>query len=207
MKTALLIIDMQNYFHSMVKDAIPNITALHEFFAARSLPVFFTQHGHPASDLAGPPFRNQLVRKWGPEGSIRRGADNPDWRLIPAIQKLAVSDAASPTSTSASNRRSRKIIDKNTYDAFVDTDLAELLRGDAGANAVERLVVCGVMTDCCCETTARSAFNRGWETWLVADACGSASRAQHERSLKSYDFGYGPTRSTAEVIAMLEKEG
>lgn len=99
MKTALLIIDMQNYLHGMAKDAIPNITALHEVVTAHSLPVFSTQqqHGHPASDLEGPPFRNQLVRKWGPEGSIRRGADNPDWQLIPAIQKLA--DASSPTPT------------------------------------------------------------------------------------------------------------
>lgn len=189
MKTALLIIDMQNYFQDMVQDAIPHITTLHKFFATRSSapPIIFTQHGHPASDLT-PPFRNQLVRKWGPGGSIRRDPDNADWQLMPVMRKLTDSTSI--------------IVDKNTYDAFVNTNLAEILE----ARAVERVVVCGVMTDCCCETTARSAFNRGWETWLVADACASATKAQHERSLGNFGFGYGPVRSTGEVIALLEGE-
>ncbi|RYP42688.1 hypothetical protein DL767_000057 [Monosporascus sp. MG133] len=186
MKTALLIIDMQNCFYGMVEEAIPNIKTLHSFFSETARPVIFTQHGHPESDLT-PPYRNQLVRKWGPDGSIRRGS--ADWHLIPEIQKLVGDDS--------------DVVDKNTYDAFVNTNMAQLLE-DKG---VERLVVCGVMTDCCCESTARSAFNRGWETWLVSDACGSATKEQHERSLKSYDFGFGPTRTTREVVAALRKEG
>ena len=187
MKTALLIIDMQNFFHGMVKHAIPQIQELHEFFASHSLPVIFTQHGHPPEDFV-PPYRNQLVRKWGPDGSIHRGS-KPGWELIPSIAKLA---SSSPSD----------IVEKNTYDAFIKTNLTQLLEG----KEVERVVVCGVMTDCCCETTARSAFNRGWETWLVSDACGSVDREQHERSLKSYDFGFGPTRTTQEVVKMLKGE-
>ncbi|RYO94683.1 hypothetical protein DL764_007796 [Monosporascus ibericus] len=185
MKTALLIIDMQNCFYDMAKEAMPNIKTLHSFFSETARPVIFTRQGHPESDLV-PPYKNQLVRKWGPDGSIRRGST--DWQLIPEIQNLVGEDS--------------DVVDKNTYDAFVNTNLTSLLE-DKG---IERLVVCGVMTDCCCETTARSAFTRGWETWLVSDACGSVSKAQHERSLKSYDFGFGPTRMTREVLAAMREE-
>ncbi|KAI0173804.1 Isochorismatase-like protein [Pestalotiopsis sp. NC0098] len=183
MKTALLVIDMQQYFSDMAKKATPSIQALQKHFSATGKPIIYTQHGHPESDFE-PPYRNQLVRKWGAEGCIRRGSS--DWELIPWVRE---SVGASP------------VVAKNTYDAFVGTELAAKLEG------IERVVVCGVMTDCCCETTARSAFNRGWETWLVGDACYSADEEQHQRSLADYDFGYGPVWTAREVIGALEKEG
>jgi nicotinamidase-related amidase len=88
---------------------------------------------------------------------------------------------------------------KNVYDAFVGTDLEERLRRDK----VERVVIVGVMTDCCCDTTGRSAFNRGWETWMVSDATGSASKEQHEAGLKAWGFEYGDVIDTEEVLRRL----
>ena len=59
------------------------------------------------------------------------------------------------------------------------------------------------MTDCCCDTTGRAAFNRGFETWLVGDACGSVNRTQHERGLKVFEFGFGEVLPTREVLQRL----
>jgi nicotinamidase-related amidase len=191
MKTALLVIDMQQYFSDMAKKATPNIKTLQKHFKDNEKLIIYTQHGHPEQDFEHP-IRNQLVRKWGVDGSIHRGS--PDWELIPWV-KESVGDAP--------------VVAKNTYDAFVHTDLASLLArggGDDDDQEVRRVVVCGVMTDCCCETTARSAFNLGWETWLVADACYSVDEEQHQRSLADYSFGYGPLWSTNEVIEALMKE-
>lgn len=56
---------------------------------------------------------------------------------------------------------------------------------------IRRVVVCGVMTDRCCDTTARSAFSRGYETWLVSDACGSANKTQHQAGLRGFGFAFG----------------
>jgi nicotinamidase-related amidase len=184
MKTALLVIDMQQYFSGMAEKATPNIKALQRYFSESSRPIIYTQHGHPKEDFR-PPLRNQLVRKWGPEGSIHR--DSADWELIPWVKE---SIGESP------------VVAKNTYDAFINTNLAQLLEKDH----VERLVICGVMTDCCCETTARSAFNRGWETWPVSDACYSVDEEQHQRSLEDFDFGYGPSRTTKTVLEALKDE-
>ncbi|KAI1881142.1 hypothetical protein JX265_001382 [Neoarthrinium moseri] len=185
MKTALLIVDMQQYFSGMAKKATPNIKALREYFSETSRPTIYTQHGHPDEDFVRP-YRNQLVRRWGVAGSIHKGS--PEWELIPWVKKSVGTS---------------EVMAKNTYDAFVNTDLAALLE----KNEVGRLVICGVMTDCCCETTARSAFNRGWETWLVGDACASVDEEQHQRSLDDFVFGYGPLWTTEEAIKALRSEG
>jgi nicotinamidase-related amidase len=100
------------------------------------MPCIFTQHGHTNAELT-PPHKNQLVRKWGPDGSIKVGTE--DWELIPEI---------------ADQVSSSPVIAKNTYDAFINTNLASILE----EKQVERVVVVGVMTDCCCDTTARRAF-------------------------------------------------
>ncbi|ETS74112.1 hypothetical protein PFICI_13978 [Pestalotiopsis fici W106-1] len=184
MKTALLVIDMQQYFSDMAEKATPNIKTLQKHFSDQAKPIIYTQHGHPEEDFKRP-YKNQLVRKWGVDGSIHRGS--PDWELIPWV-KQSVGDAP--------------VVAKNTYDAFVNTNLAQLLERDQ----VDRVVVCGVMTDCCCETTARSAFNLGWETWLVSDACYSVDEEQHQRSLHDFAFGYGPLWTTDQVIDALKKE-
>ncbi|KAL2041584.1 hypothetical protein N7G274_005966 [Stereocaulon virgatum] len=182
MATALLVIDMQHVFLNMTSTALPNILKLIDHFAAKSLPILFTQHGHSKEELT-PPYKNQLVRKWGPNGSIHTGSK--DWELIPEV---------------AIKAKGNPIVAKNTYDAFIDTNLAEILK----EKKVERLVACGVMTDCCCDTTARSAFNRGYETWLVKDACGSANETQHEAGLQGFGFAFGDVPTTAEVMSRLK---
>lgn len=182
MATALLVVDMQHVFLSMTSTALPNILRLASPFKSNSMPLIFTQHGHSKSELT-PPYKSQLVRKWGPHGSIATGSK--DWELIPEIANAA---------------RNQPIVAKNTYDAFINTNLSQLL----DEKGVERVVVCGVMTDCCCDTTARSAFNRGYETRLVSDACGSANKKQHEAGLRGFGFAFGEVLTTEEVLGRLE---
>lgn len=181
MRTALLVVDMQHVFRDMTMSAMPNITKLISYFQDQNLPRIFTQHGHSKEELT-PPYKNQLVRKWGPDGSIH--TSSKDWELQPEI---AAQVSGSP------------IIAKNTYDAFMNTNLEEIL----GKKEVERVIVCGTMTDCCCDTTARSAFNRGYETWLVDDACGTASESQHQAGLRGFAFAFGDVIKTSEVIKRL----
>ncbi|KAI4123979.1 MAG: hypothetical protein LQ347_005912 [Umbilicaria vellea] len=185
MTTALLIIDMQNFFLSMSNPCLQNILRLTTHFQNHSLPRIFTQHGHTAAELH-PPFSNQLVRKWGPSGSIAVGTS--DWELLPEM-KTASSEDGCVT-----------LVGKNTYDAFINTNLEQLLR----ERAVERVVVCGVMTDCCCDTTARAAFNRGFETWLVDDACGTANQKQHEAGLKGFGYAFGEVVLTEAVLERVQ---
>ena len=186
-KTALLIIDMQNFFAEMTNTCIPNILILSEHFRKSGMLQIVTQHGHSEDELSGK-VKNQLVRKWGSGGSIARDSD--DWQLMPEIQ----------SATQASGLSKKDIVAKNTYDAFINTDLEERLRD----HLVERVFVCGVMTDCCCDTTARSSFNRGFETWLISDACGSANKTQHQAGLKGFGFAFGEVLDTKTAIERLQ---
>jgi nicotinamidase-related amidase len=62
------------------------------------------------------------------------------------------------------------------------------------------------MTDCCCDTTGRAAFNRGFETWMVRDGTGSANKKQHEAGLRGFGFGFGEVLDTEEVLERLREE-
>ena len=182
MATALLIVDMQHVFLEMTSTALPNVLKLIDHFKAKAMPCIFTQHGHTKEELT-PPYKNQLVRKWGPNGSIAIGSR--DWEMIPEV---------------ACKAEGYPLVGKNTYDAFINTNLGKILE----ERKIERLVVCGVMTDCCCDTTARSAFNRGFETWLVKDACGSANKQQHEAGLRGFGFAFGDVVTTSEVMSKVK---
>jgi len=187
MKTALLIIDMQNFFLPMTKTALPNIVKISKYFSDKGWPQYFTQHGHPPSDFEEP-ITNQLVRKWGKNGSLH--VNTPDWELIPTVQDLMKDDRG---------KGIKDLIPKNTYDAFQGTQLEQKLR----VEGIERVVIVGVMTDCCCDTTGRSAFCKGFETWLISDATGSVDKRQHEAGLVAWGFGFGEILKMEEVLSRL----
>ena len=72
------------------------------------------------------------------------------------------------------------VVDKVRFDAFPWTSLEPLLRG----LGVAELVVCGVVTNLCVETTVRSAFMRDFPVTLLADGCAAKTRRLHELSIE-----------------------
>jgi ureidoacrylate peracid hydrolase len=79
------------------------------------------------------------------------------------------------------------VVDKVRFDAFQWTSLEPLLRG----LGVGDLVICGVITNICVETTVRSAFMRDYPVTLLADCCAAKTRRLHDLSievLSSYEL-------------------
>lgn len=181
---------MQRFFESMTTAALPNIKMLIGHFQSASSPIIFTQHGHSEDELSGKVV-NQLVRKWGANGSIAIGS-----------RDFEIQDELQRSIKNVKGDWPKVLTGKNTYDSFINTDLQQILDNAK----VQRVVVCGVMTDCCCDTTARSAFNRGFETWLVSDACGSANKTQHQAGLRGFGFAFGEVLTTREAISKLEND-
>ncbi len=72
------------------------------------------------------------------------------------------------------------VVDKVRFDAFQWTSLEPLLRG----LGVDELVVCGVITNICVETTIRSAFMRDFPVIMLADCCAAATRRLHDLSVE-----------------------
>ncbi len=73
-----------------------------------------------------------------------------------------------------------RIVWKRRYSAFVETDFDTRLR-DLG---IGTLVVCGLTTECCVDSTVRDAFQRDWLVVVAGDACAAYRDALHEHTLE-----------------------
>jgi nicotinamidase-related amidase len=60
-----------------------------------------------------------------------------------------------------------KVISKDQVNAFLDTELLDLLRADS----ITQLVICGMQTHMCVEAAVRAAHDYGFSCVLVSDAC------------------------------------
>jgi len=91
-------------------------------------------------------------------------------------------------------------IEKTHYDAFFDTPLEAHLRD----LHVQQVVVTGVMTHLCCETTARSAFMRGFQPVFVVDGTATYNRHFHIATLTNLAHGFASLALVADILATLE---
>jgi bifunctional isochorismate lyase/aryl carrier protein len=94
----------------------------------------------------------------------------------------------------------RFILRKNQYDAFYGTSLEDILR----KKKVSQVVISGVMTHLCCETTARSAFVRGFEVFFLVDGTATYNLDHHLATLLNLAQGFATPVLTSELQAALQ---
>jgi nicotinamidase-related amidase len=92
-----------------------------------------------------------------------------------------------------------KVILKHRYSAFYNTDMETVLR----CLNIEDLVITGIMTNMCCESTARDAYYRDYRVFFPADATGSINEEMHVASLLNLAFGFAYVTTANEVIQHL----
>ena len=183
-RSALLVIDMVRYFadpggRSFLPASTAIVGHIKNLIAAwRELgrPVIFTQHCHGSAEDLG-----MLGRFFS--DYIRAG--EPDAEIIGALQPAA----------------DEPVIRKTTYDAFLHTPLESILK-DQG---IAQVLISGVLTHMCCETTARSAFCRGFEVYIPIDAVASSCEDRHLGSLFSLADAVAVMMSTNEVLTSCVK--
>ncbi|KAK9935755.1 hypothetical protein M0R45_022841 [Rubus argutus] len=161
---ALLVIDMQNYFSAMAEPILPNILATIRLCRRASIPVIFTRHSHKSPSDYG------MLAEWWDGDLIFEGT--------PESQLMSELDRRPP--------QEDHVVDKNTYSAFLGTRLEEYLK----ERGVEDVIVTGVMTNLCCETTARDAFCRGFRVFFSTDATATSDEELHQATLKNLAYGF-----------------
>ena len=173
---ALLVIDMQSYFRRIVRPILKNLLRVIETCRQKDVPVVFTQHGHtdPGSD------GGVLAQWWGQV--ILHGTT--DWKFLPEI-KIESKD---------------KILPKKRYSAFYETDLESFLQ----SKRIRDLIISGVMTNLCCETTARDAFMRDYRVFFLIDGTATGRGEYHLATLKNLGFGFAYLITCDELIEMLK---
>ena len=179
-RSALLVVDMQQFFLDPASPTftcggpaiLPAVKRLIDAFRSQHRPVIFTQHvHHPDGSDAG-------IMKWWWDGMCIEGS--PESEIHPDIAPLP----------------GEKVIPKHRYSAFYNTDLETVLR----CLQIEDVVIAGVMTNMCCESTARDAYYRDYRVFLPADATGSINEEMHLASLFNLAFGFAWV-TTADAIA------
>ena len=93
------------------------------------------------------------------------------------------------------------IIEKSQYDAFHGTELEGILR----KHGIIQVAICGVMTHLCCETTARSAFVRGFEVFLAVDGMATFNEQFHRATLLNAAHGFAVPMLVAEIADQLNE--
>lgn len=170
-RTALLIIDMQRDFlepggfGSALGNDIGELRACIEpnrrllaAWRALGLPVMHTREGH-RPDLSDLPPSKKLRGR----GSLTIGDTGPMGRI------LVRGEAGHAIIPELAPLPGEPVIDKPGKGAFYATDLEAMLRH----RDIAQLVVTGVTTEVCVNTTVREANDRGFECLVPADCCGS----------------------------------
>lgn len=189
--TALVIIDMQNGFldqnGSMAKIGLPyqelqgaveGCSRLVEAAREAQVPVIYTRYVYEPGFTDGGLLPTELVPAMRDVNALVRGT----WD-------------AEITST-LTPRENEIVIDKSRPSSFYGTRLEPFLT----SLGIHSLVLAGVTTNICVETTARDAGQRDYRTYVVGDATAEYEKARHDHALNTIAFTFGWVTTVDDVI-------
>ncbi len=182
---ALVIIDLQ---HGIVSQpAAPHAAGAVVANAARLAEAVRAAGGVVALVRVTPsPDGGDALRPALDPGAPRTGAATaPDWATL--VPELAGHDPD-------------LLITKRQWGAFYGTELDLQLR----RRGVRTLLLCGISTNIGVESTARDAYERGYDQVFVEDALSARSAPEHEHTVSRIFPRIGRVRSTAEVVRALK---
>lgn len=194
-RTAVLIIDMQVDFAapegvlgghgvdmSVVEPALAAAERLTDSARAAGVPVVFV--GLFTTPETDSPAWNERMR--------RRGGD-PEVDTVLCRAGQVGSDFYGPRPAPG-----ELVVAKTRYSGFVGTDLDVQLR----KMGVDTLVVAGLTTECCVDSTVRDAFDLDYHVFVAADACAAYEADIHAASLKVMELNSAILTTTDEVAAV-----
>ena len=93
-----------------------------------------------------------------------------------------------------------QVVEKRCYSAFHNTQMDDILR----RRSIKSLIITGVATNVCVDSTLREAFFHGYYIVMPPDCVGSANMPLHEATIKSVEFIFGDVPESIKVIQMWE---
>jgi nicotinamidase-related amidase len=204
--TALIVVDMQyhdasadqgfnlaldqldpgcmDYFNARVETTvIPAIVRLLAFCRDCGIRVVYLTLGSQYRDLRDVPDR---LRRWVRQVEAESGIPDLYWAGNPAF---AIRREIEP-------RPGETVVNKTTLSAFSSSNIEMVLR----QLGVTSLIFTGVSTNCCVETTARDAADRGFACVIVDEAAADYDADSHEAALRAFHFNFGRVARTAAAV-------
>lgn len=178
--TALVLIDLQKGIVAREtrpyapSAVVKNAASLASRFREKGMPVFFVHVD----------FKGGLPVQVETDSSMQRGQAPPDWAEFAPELGVTGSDL---------------VITKRQWGAFSGTDLEQQLR----RRKIDTIVLGGIATTYGVESTARFAYEFGFNQVFAEDAMTDMSEEAHRVSVEYVLKRMGRVRSTAEILASL----
>jgi nicotinamidase-related amidase len=204
-KTGLLVIDYQNYssnadcgvtrmlverypdvaqyYVPRIRETVANTRRLLDAFRRLNREIVFTRHGALLKD-----GRDMILRRRRRDTEAREQTDRPTLWVKGSREHDVVAELAP--------MEHELVIDKNASSPFNGTGIDQLLRN----MGLTTLVMTGMATDMCVETTARDAADRGYNVIVVEDAVATFFPEHHRAALSALARVYAQVWTTNRVL-------
>lgn len=195
-RTALVVVDMQNYFLkpgyqgevAMAREIVPAINALADALRSRGGHVVWIKNSTNDTHDSWSTLHENLFT---PERAARRyetmDEAHEGHALWPAL-RVEPGDVEMP---------------KKRYSAFIQGSSG--IEAHLRARGIDTILVAGTATNVCCESTARDAMMLNFKTLMISDATASFSDAEHSAALAGFYSIFGDVQTVAETIASLDR--
>ena len=180
-KAALLVIDMQNIFlEEKYSPFIPSSSAI--LPRIKQLAKKFDESKRPVI------FTRHVntEKNAGMMGKWWKSYIMEDFEASEITNKIDISESI--------------VVIKPQYDAFIESDLEAVLRD----KKITQLVICGVMTHLCCETTARSAFMKRFEVFFAVDGTATYNEQLHRGAIINLAHGFAKPVLINDIISDMD---
>jgi ureidoacrylate peracid hydrolase len=195
-KTALLVIDMQNYFVKTghqgeipaAREIVPNINRLAARLRRHGGHVVWVRNG-----------TRDTRQSWS---TLHECLMTPD-RVERRLSEMDVDGDGYAYWHLNDIRPEDTQITKTRYSAFIQgaSTLEQFLR-DRG---IDTLLITGTATNVCCESTARDAMMLNFKVAMVSDALATHSDEEHNASLSAFYGQFGDVQTTDEALQSLAR--
>ena len=184
MKTALVVIDMQNSFlhkdgesyYQRSEEIVDNVSLLIKMAEENNAYIIHISDEH------------------------REGFNDFEQKQLPAHCVSGTFDARFFDNFGPNNRDNEIAISKRRYSAFFATDLELFLR----EQKIETLILCGLKTNLCVRATAQDAFAHGFKVILVSDATNSNRAHLEKASIEDITRYFGNVVKTRDAVGLFE---
>ena len=188
-RTALINVDLQNFFVENAPDGfviLERVNALAAACRRAGILVVHTAHVLRA-DGTNTGVLGELIPAVLEEGFINEGSRTAAWHDQLVVEPADV------------------LLKKPRFGAFHGTDLELILR----SRGIDTIIVSGISTDVCCDTTAREANARDFRVLFLSDGTAvnddrEAAEAGQQATLRVIDGLFAQVVTIAEVVRKIE---
>jgi len=193
-RTALVVIDMQNYYVAegfpneapMAREIVPNINRLAAALRRAGGYVVWVQ-----TDSA------QALAKWGNHHKYKLTPE----RAATRIKRLSDADEGFKLYKTLDAKKDDLYARKIKFSAMVDesSNLDRVLYDEG----LDVLLIAGTKTNVCCDSTARDASMMEYRVVMVSDCCATLTDEEHAAALNNFHVSFGDVMTADEVIARM----